>query len=77
MTEPTPEKKAEWRQRAAAKGGIVPHFFEVFPQKVELQCGGCRHSFKRPLLFNQNEPLIACPNCTAKNWVPVTFDLKN
>jgi hypothetical protein len=74
MNSPTPQKKAEWAAKAAARGGIVPYFFEVFVNKVELTCGSCRHEFKRPLVPNLNEPLFACPACSARNWIPLTYE---
>ncbi len=75
--EPSPEKKAEWQQRAAKKGGIVPHYFEVFPDKVIIVCGACRQRFVRNLVPALNEPTFVCPNdgCRKKNWVPVRFEL--
>ncbi len=76
MSQPSPEKKAEWAAKAKTKGAIVPHFFEVFPNRVELQCGQCRHSYKRTLLMNHNDPTFACPKCAVKNWVPIKFDVK-
>jgi len=76
MNQAPPEKRAEWARRAAEKGGIVPQFFEVFPSRVEIQCGQCRHGYKRPLIMNQNDPIFACPQCQARNWIPITYDLK-
>lgn len=76
MSEPTPEKKAEWKARAAEKGAIVPHFFEVFPSRVELVCGKCKKEFKRPLLMNLDDPTFVCPQCKVKNWVPIKYDLR-
>lgn len=75
MSEPTPEKRAEWKARAAQKEAIVPHYFEVSVSRVEITCGECRHEFRRTLLMNFDEPTFICPQCRAKNWVPVTFDL--
>ena len=74
IQQPSPEKKAEWAKRAALKDAIVPYFFEVFTNKVELQCGQCITAFKRSLIPNLDEPTFACPKCGAKNWVPVTFE---
>jgi hypothetical protein len=71
-----PEKMAEWRERAAKKNAIVPHFFEVFPNKVLINCGECLHEFQRTLIVRLDEPTFVCPKCTAKNWIPVRFDLK-
>lgn len=74
--EPSAEKKAEWAQRAAIKGGIVPKFFEVFPDRVKLECGSCAHSYQRPLVPNIDEPIFVCPNCQGRNWVPIMFKLR-
>ena len=78
MSEPSQRKKAEWRRRAAEKDAIVPYFFEVFAQKVIIECGNCEHRFQRPLIPNLDEPTFVCPvdACKARNWVPVTFDLR-
>ncbi len=77
VKEPSPETKARWKTQAALKGAIVPHYFEVFPHKVLLECGACKHAFSRPLIPHLNEPTFVCPqkHCKAKNWVPVYFDL--
>lgn len=73
--DPSPDKRAEWARRAAVKNAIVPRFFEVFVNRVILECGHCGGSFQRPLVPNVNEPTFVCPNkdCRAKNWVPVHF----
>jgi len=76
MNNPSPQKKKEWQERAALKGAIVPEYFEVFSDKVELQCGGCKHQYRRVLILGRNDPTFVCPNCRAKNWVPIRFDLK-
>ena len=80
MTRPKqdPEKRKEWEARAQQKNAIVPEFFEVFPTKVLLVCGICRTEFLRPLVAKIDEPVFVCPNeaCLARNWVPVTFDMK-
>jgi len=75
MNEPTPEKRAEWAVRAARKNAIVPGYFEVFPTRVIIVCGGCGARFVRNLVPNVNEPVFVCPenNCRSRNWVPVTF----
>lgn len=77
MSKPSEKKQEEWRLRAAAKGAIVPYFFEVFPHKVIIQCGACKAQFQRTLIPRLNEPTFICPqdSCKARNWVPVTFDL--
>ena len=78
MSRPTPEKLAEWRERAARKQAIVPRYFEVFPTHVVLECGECGAAFQRNLVLNLEEPYFVCPNqsCRARNWVPVYYDLK-
>lgn len=78
MSEPSEAKKAEWRARAAQKEAIVPHYFEVFPNKVIIECGQCKYRYTRPLIPNLNEPTFVCPKsaCKARNWVPVRFDLR-
>ncbi|MDZ4786405.1 MAG: hypothetical protein SGJ02_10055 [bacterium] len=73
---PSAAKRVEWAKRAADKGAIVPQFFEVFTNKVELICGKCRKEFRRSLILNVNDPTYACPECGVKNFVPVKFDLK-
>lgn len=76
--EPSNEKKKEWEQRAKLKNAIVPKYFEVFPNKVDIICGKCGTSFKRALIMNLDEPTFICPNeeCRARNWIPLKFDLK-
>lgn len=71
----SPQKKAEWNRRAKLKDAIVPLFFEVFPNKVILNCGNCNMEFSRTLIKNRDEPVYVCPNenCQARNWVPITF----
>ncbi len=71
--EPTPEKRAEWAIRAQKKGGIVPDYFEVFPDRVKLVCGKCQHPYIRNLVPKVDEPTFACPKCTAKNWIPLIY----
>ncbi len=73
--EPTPEKKAEWKARAARKNAIVPEYFEVSPYWVYLKCGECGDAFKRNLVPRLDEPVFVCPSCRARNWVPVKFEL--
>ncbi|MCB0353104.1 MAG: hypothetical protein KDD64_06245 [Bdellovibrionales bacterium] len=77
MTNPSPQKLAEWRERAAKKNAIVPSYFEVFPTKVHITCGACQHSFRRSLIPNLDEPVFVCPeeSCRARNWVPVRYQL--
>ncbi|NMC62022.1 MAG: hypothetical protein GYA55_02515 [SAR324 cluster bacterium] len=78
MSDPSPNKKAEWAARAARKKAIVPEYFEVSPHKVIIHCGSCGHIFTRTLILRLDEPVFVCPlpHCKARNWVPVTFDLK-
>jgi hypothetical protein len=78
MFGPTPEKRREWKRRAALKNAIVPAYFEVSPVNVFMFCGKCENPFKRNLITNQNEPTYICPNrrCKARNWVPVQFQLR-
>ena len=73
MSEPSLEKKAEWTIRAAVKNAIVPEYFEVFPNKVILVCGNCSHRYVRNLIPSFDEPVFVCPECAARNWVPVRF----
>ncbi len=75
--EPSPEKKAEWQQRAAKKNAIVPAYFEVFPNRVVIVCGSCGRRFVRNLVPALNEPTFVCPeeSCGKRNWVPVRFEL--
>jgi len=73
MNEPSPAKKAEWKERASLKNAIVPKYFEVFPQKVILECGLCSKRFVRALIFGIDEPIFVCPECSSRNWVPVRF----
>ncbi len=73
MTEPTPEKKAEWLIRAALKNAIVPEYFEVFPNKVIIVCGECRHRYVRNLIPSFDEPVFVCPECKERNWVPIRY----
>jgi len=77
MKEPDERKKAEWRERAAQKDAIVPHYFEVFPDRVIIECGTCHCRFVRNLIPHLNEPTFVCPqpDCKARNWVPVKFKL--
>jgi hypothetical protein len=77
MTGPDPKKLAEWRRRAAAKEAIVPSYFEVFPERVIIVCGGCREEFRRNLVPNVQEPTFVCPNekCRARNWIPIRYQL--
>ena len=74
---PTPEKIAEWRERAAKKNAIVPADFLVYADHVVLQCGNCGTEFARNLIPNLDEPVFVCPNqaCASRNWVPVKFKL--
>ena len=69
--------KQRWQAQAAAKGAIVPEYFEVFTDHVDLICGNCRRKFRRNLVPNVNEPTFVCPekSCQKKNWVPVKFKL--
>jgi hypothetical protein len=78
-TPPSSEKIAEWRLRASKKNAIVPEYFEVYTNKVDLVCGKCKHSYTRPLVFGIDEPVFVCPNynCNTRNWVPVTFKTSN
>jgi hypothetical protein len=78
MSDPSPEKLAEWRAKASKKQAIVPAYFVVYPTKVELTCGRCKTEFVRNLIPNRDEPVFICPNesCKSRNWVPVVFDLK-
>ena len=77
MNAPDEAKKARWRAKASEKNAIVPHYFEVFPNKVIIECGQCHHRFVRNLIPRLNEPTFACPNdaCRARNWVPVRFEI--
>jgi hypothetical protein len=74
---PSPERLAAWRVKAAEKNAVVPIYFEVFPNRVILECGSCGHEFQRVLIPNLNEPTFRCPitSCQARNWVPVYFNL--
>lgn len=69
-------KRLEWEKRAKLKGGIVPKYFEVYPNKVDIICGNCEHEFRRTLIVNLDEPTFVCPECNAKNWIPLKYDLK-
>lgn len=73
--EPSDEKKVEWQKRAAAKDAIVPVYFEVFPDKVIIDCGQCEGRFLRNLVPNVNDPTFICPveTCKARNWVPIRY----
>ncbi|RMG42869.1 MAG: hypothetical protein D6719_05155 [Candidatus Dadabacteria bacterium] len=75
---PTPQKLAEWQARAAAKNAIVPEYFEVFPNRVIIECGRCGREFRRNLVPNIDEPVFVCPDksCKARNWLPVRYDLR-
>jgi hypothetical protein len=75
MKRPPPEKLAEWQILAKQKDAVVPHFFEVFPNRVKLNCGRCKTTFIRNLIYGRSEPTFTCPNdsCGVKNWVPVRF----
>lgn len=76
MSEPTPEKRAEWQARAARKNAIVPADFEVFPERAILVCGRCSFRFQRALVFGIDEPVMVCPqeSCRARNWLPVRYE---
>ena len=78
MTQPSPEKRAEWRARAAKKNAIVPRNFEVSQRGATLECGKCGHSYHRRLRFGINEPVLVCPqdNCKARNWLPVRYETR-
>lgn len=78
MTEVPAWKKREWTLKAQKKNAIVPAYFEVFVDKVIIDCGHCHTRFQRGLIFGLNEPVFVCPenSCHARNWVPVTFELK-
>ena len=78
MTGPSPQKMAEWKERASRKDAIVPEYFEVTPTTVSIVCGKCKRSFGRNLIPGLDEPVFVCPNekCRARNWVPIAFDLK-
>lgn len=75
MSSPSPGKMAEWQILAKQKNAVVPEFFEVFPNRVKLNCGKCKCSFIRNLIYGRDEPTFTCPNenCGTKNWVPVRF----
>ena len=75
---PTPEKLAEWQQRAAKKGAIVPAFFEVTARTALIKCGNCGTKFQRTLIPKLDEPTFVCPNdaCRAKNWIPLRYDIR-
>ena len=76
MSEPSPAKKAEWKMRASQKNAIVPKYFEVFPNRVIIECGNCGRRFVRTLIHGLDEPVFVCPNeeCKERNWVPVRFE---
>jgi len=71
-------KRKEWQARAARKSAIVPYYFEVFVNKVIIQCGACGTEYRRNLIPEIDEPVFVCPNanCRSRNWVPVKFDFK-
>ena len=69
-------KKKEWKIRASKKQAIVPNYFEVYPNKVEIICGNCNHAYSRSLIINLDEPTFVCPSCGVKNWIPLKYDLK-
>ncbi|NLF24267.1 MAG: hypothetical protein GX589_01230 [Deltaproteobacteria bacterium] len=75
MSDPSPQQRARWQEKAAKKGAIVPEYFEVFPTRVIIVCGNCHTRFVRNLVPNLNEPTFVCPtdSCRQKNWVPVRF----
>ena len=69
-------KKLEWERKAQVKQAIVPYYFEVYPNKVEIVCGNCKHQYSRNLIVNIDEPTFVCPECGVKNWIPLRYDLK-
>ena len=78
MSNPSPEKLAEWKERASIKGAIVPSYFEVSSRTAILVCGNCGTRYQRNLVPRVDEPTFVCPNesCRAKNWVPLRYNLK-
>jgi len=77
MSDVSPEKMAEWREKASKKEAIVPFNFEVSPYKASIVCGECRREFSRNLIFGLDEPVFVCPDCRARNWVPVRYKIRN
>ncbi len=72
------ERRAVWRRKAAKKNAIVPAYFEVTPRAALIVCGKCGKRFRRNLVPHVDEPTFVCPDpgCRARNWLPVTYDLR-
>ncbi len=71
--QPTPEEIQEWAQAAAARNACLPITIQMAGRYVTLVCGNCENVFKRKMLPGRDDPVFVCPNCNARNYVPIQW----
>ena len=70
---PDPEEIAEWQETAARRNAILPSRISVKGRQVDIICGHCESYFARKLLPNRNDPVYVCPDCGARNYLPIKW----
>lgn len=72
---PSPEELAEWLITATRRYAILPARIEIRGHYTTITCGqeSCRKIFTRKLLPKRNDPVFICPECRARNYLPVQW----
>lgn len=71
-----PEDIKKWQAIANRRQAILPTEFKfVSKNEIAIYCGGCLNGFVRPLIVGQNDPVIICPKCQKRNYVPIDWNI--
>lgn len=72
---PSPEELAEWQYTAARRNAILPLRMRIAKGHATLVCGhpDCHYEYTRKLLPNRNDPILVCPVCGSRNYLPVEW----
>jgi hypothetical protein len=72
---PSPEELQEWFITATKRNAILPSTIYINGHYVTVTCGNqeCLEKYTRKLLPNRNDPIMVCPLCHGRNYVPVEW----
>lgn len=73
--DPSPEELQEWLSTAARRNAILPARIEVRGHYITVVCGNaiCQEIFNRKLLPNRNDPILICPSCQQRIYIPIKW----
>ncbi len=64
-----------WGEIAKRRNAILPLRFQIIKKDVAIVCGKCQSNFVRPLIIAQNDPVFVCPSCSARNYIPIDWNV--